>query len=173
MQGSSTQFTAVLFLYGVCAVFQSYQCFLVTFAILMLCPCLQAVAITCLPTATLLAYACKKCQPCIWRLHQSNRPQPSSNLCTAHHCHACIQIEPSEYRMAFRHIQPQLWCRRLSRGLEGMMVPRHRGPAQLPPAVEWTGTASRLRTRRWCIRSLNCPCATPSHYHCIAEEHLH
>ena len=79
----------------------------------------------------------------------------SSNLCTVHHPRIWILIEPSEYRKAFRQIQPLRWCRRLSRGLEGMIVPRHRGPAQLPPAVGWTGTGSRLRTRLLCIRSFH------------------
>ncbi len=98
-----------------------------------------------------------------------------SKLCTAHHSHIWILSEPSEYKKAFRQIQPLRWCRRLSRGLEGMMAPRHRGPAQLPPAVEWTGTGSRLRTRLLCIRSFALhppPPLTSSHHHCITEEHL-
>ena len=62
-------------------------------------------------------------------------------------------------------IQPLLWCRQLSRGLEGMTAPLHRGPAQLPPAVEWTGTGSRLRTRLLCTRS--CHPARPLPHHTI------
>ncbi len=79
----------------------------------------------------------------------------SSNLCTVYHSHICILIETSEYRKAFRQIQAVRWCRRLSRGLEGMIVPRHRGLARLPPAVGWTGTGSKLRTRLLCIRSFH------------------
>lgn len=79
----------------------------------------------------------------------------SANLCTVYHSHICILIETSEYRKAFRQIQAVRWCRRLSRGLEGMIVPRHRGLAQPPPAVGWTGTGSKLRTRLLCIRSFH------------------
>ena len=158
MQGSSTQFTTVMSLYSVCAVcFQAANAFFLSWPSWR---CVHALKLFLSLSAYChtLAYACKQCQPLHLTPASVKTVLNMSSSVIKHSSpssHTWILSKPSEYRKAVRQIQPLWWCRRLSRGLGGMMGARHRGPPQLPPAVEWTGTGSRLRTRLLCIRSFH------------------